>query len=72
MKQSIRTLSLTTLALFVSLAITARANSPSDLLSSALRAHGGAAPSQTAKLFHFLPAETYVLDDGTAEDARET
>ena len=34
-----------------------------------MRAHGGAAPSQTAKLFHFLPAETYVLDDGTAEDA---
>ena len=70
MKHSIRTLSLTTLALFVSLAITARANSPSDLLSTATRAHGGAGPSQTGKLFHFLPAtETYILDDGTAEDA---
>src|SRR6266704_2631084 len=70
MKQSIRTLSLTTLALFVSLAITARANSPSDLLSTAVRTHGAAAPSQTAKFFHFLPAqETYILDDGTAEDA---
>src|SRR5438552_3749661 len=70
MKQSIRTLSLTTLALFVSLAITARANSPSDLLSTAVRTHGAAAPSQTTKFFHFLPAqETYILDDGTAEDA---
>ena len=66
MKNSIRPLTLTTLALAAALAVSAHAGTPS--FSSATRTHGF---SKSMNPIHRLlfPASTYMIDDGTAEDA---
>jgi len=66
MKHSIRTLSLTTLALAAALAVSAHAGTPSA--SSAIKTHGF---KKSMNPIHGLlfPASTYMIDDGTAEDA---
>ena len=66
MKQSIRTLSLTTLALAAALAVSAHAGTPS--FSSAIQTHEfGRSVNPIHRLL--FPTSTYMIDDGTAEDA---
>ncbi|MEO7166943.1 MAG: hypothetical protein ABI787_00875 [Spartobacteria bacterium] len=63
---TLQKVTLTTMALVASLALSAQAGSPS--LSSAVRTHGA---SKSINPIHSLlfPASTYMIDDGTAEDS---